>query len=340
MKRNDDKLLVEMSEFDVLSQVLDTVGLRSRLFCRSELSDPWALRFAGGEFAHFHIVDRGSACLELDGQQGHVALSTGDLVVVGRNSSYRLVDRPNRKDIRPLELPPADPDGRCAVLRRGNGPATSVLLCGSFTFEDGGGHPILALLPRIMHLRRGAPSSGDWLEPLSRFLLQEAAEPRPGMQTVISRLTDILFVQVIRAWLAEQPEKPSWLRALNDPRVSTALALMHQRPGHRWSVAELASRVGLSRSPFTTRFTRAVGEPPQAYLARTRMQLASRMLRQNSGSLAQIASAVGYESESSFSKAFARQYRQAPGEFRRRSLASPAVPAARTNGHDNSASGH
>lgn len=140
---------------------------------------------------------------------------------------------------------------------------------------------------------------------------------KPGTATILSRLTDILFVQVLRAWLAEQPDQPSWLSGLNDPRVGPALALIHERPGEAWTVETLAAKVGLSRSPFTVRFTKVVGESPQAYLTRVRMQRAARLIREQDDSLGRIAHAVGYESESSFNKAFKRQYRQTPGQFRR-----------------------
>jgi AraC-like DNA-binding protein len=317
MEQKRQKLVRRLAGFDVLADVLGTLGLRSRLFCRSELAAPWAMAFPGDELAHFHIIERGGVWLEVEGERSLVALAPGDVVVIARGNAYRLVDQPGREVVHAIEFPRADPSGRCVFLRQGRGGATSVLICGSFSFEEAEDHPVLALLPKVMHLRGGVSPSGAWREALSRFLIAEASVMQPGTATILSRLTDILFVQVLRAWLAEQPESPSWLSGLNDPRIGPALALIHERPGDAWTVDKLASKVGLSRSPFTVRFGRVVGESPQAYLTRVRMQQAARLIRESKASLGQVALAVGYESESSFSKAFKRQYRKTPGQFRR-----------------------
>ena len=316
MKRK--KLVRKFNDFDVLADVLRTLGLRSRLFCRSELDAPWSMAFAAGNLAHFHIVERGGAWLQPEGKESPLALAPGDLVVVGAGSAYRLADQPGRAGPPTIEYSQANIGDRCTLLRHAQGGATSVLVCGSFSFDQAEDHPLLALLPKVMQLRAGASQSQAWLEPITRFLTSESAAMKPGTETIVSCLTDILFVQVVRAWLAEQPDQPSWLSGLNDPRIGPALALIHERPGDPWSVEKLAAKVGLSRSPFTVRFTRVVGEPPQAYLTRVRMQRAARLVRKNHDSLGQIALAIGYESESSFSKAFKRHYGQTPGQFRKR----------------------
>jgi AraC-like DNA-binding protein len=275
------------------------------------------MTFPADNLAHFHIVERGGAWLEMEGLKSPSALAPGDLVVISRRNAYRLVDQPGRKGVEAIQFPPPDPSGRCMLLRQGHG-ATSVLICGSFAFEEAEDHPLLALLPKVMHLRGGTSSqSNPWLESMSRFLIAEASAMKPGTQTIVSRLTDILFVQVLRAWLADQPNRPNWLSGLNDSRIGPALALIHERPEEAWTVEMLAGKVGLSRSPFTVRFTRVVGESPQAYITRVRMQRAARLLREQDASLGQIALKVGYESESSFSKAFKRQYRKTPGQFRK-----------------------
>lgn len=317
MKQNHRKLIRELTGFDVLTDVLGTLGLRSRLFCRSELSAPWTMVFAKSDLAHFHIVERGGAWLEMPSQKSPSALAPGDLLVIARGNAYRLLDQPGGKDAEVVMLPEMNPSGQCTLLRHSRGGATSVLVCGAFSFEHVEDHPVLALLPKVIHLRAGSSQLDTWLEPMVRFLIAETAGRKPGMQTIISRLTDILFVQVLRAWLADQPSQPSWLSALNDPRIGRALALIHEQPGFTWNMKMLAGRVGLTRSPFSVRFTRVVGEPPQAYLTRIRMQHAARMIREGHGSLGQIAQAVGYESESSFMKAFKRQYLKTPGQYRR-----------------------
>jgi transcriptional regulator GlxA family with amidase domain len=132
----------------------------------------------------------------------------------------------------------------------------------------------------------------------------------------------VLFVQVVRAWLSTQPDEPSWLRALNDPRLARALAALHENPGRDWSVGNLAAHAALSRSPFSSRFTSVVGESPYAYVARVRMERAARMLREGRKTLAEVAAAVGYESESSFSRVFKKHFRASPGVFRQKARSS------------------
>jgi transcriptional regulator GlxA family with amidase domain len=197
----------------------------------------------------------------------------------------------------------------------------SLLICGSFSFEHPDSHPVLPLLPDVLHLQAGEETS-EWLESLPRFLAAEALANRPGSATILSRLTDVLFVQVVRAWLSTQPDEPSWLRALNDPRLARALAALHENPGRDWSVGNLAAHAALSRSPFSSRFTSVVGEPPYAYVARVRMERAARMLREGRKTLAEVAAAVGYESESSFSRVFKKHFRASPGVFRQKARSS------------------
>src|SRR5262249_37034625 len=160
----------------------------SRLFCRSELGAPWAMRFAASGLAHFHIIERGGAWLAMHGAKTPVALAPGDLVVVSRGNAYDLVDRPGRTDVPPITFTAPDPSGRCTLLRSGHG-AASVLICGSFSFEENEDHPVLALLPKLIHLRRDASQLGGWLESMSRFLMAEASAMKPGTATIVSRLT-------------------------------------------------------------------------------------------------------------------------------------------------------
>lgn len=157
----------------------------------------------------------------------------------------------------------------------------------------------------------------QWLEANLQFVASEMASGLPGAQTVVSRLADILFVQAIRAYLAESGARSKgWLRGLLDPQIGHALALMHQRPEAPWTVQSLAADVGMSRSAFAARFTDLVEESPLVYLTRWRMSRASTLLRGTSG-IAEVATKVGYDAESAFSKAFKRWMGKAPGAYRR-----------------------
>jgi AraC-like DNA-binding protein len=165
-----------------------------------------------------------------------------------------------------------------------------------------------------------------WLDVTLKFIACEATSQLPGTEITVARLTDILFIQTVRAYIAalpgcegEQKGNRCWLRALVDELIGTALTLIHARPNHAWTVAELAAQVGMSRSAFSSRFTILVGVPPLTYVTRWRMHKAGDMMREGNVSMAEIARLVGYESEAAFSKAFKREAGVAPGRYRRQS---------------------
>lgn len=269
------------------------------------------------EFVHFHILEKGTAWVDSDGQKVPVALAPADVLVIGRKQRYRLVDLPGRKNSPTIVFRDKDIPERPAALEHGGSGAASVLVCGSFSFEHGSGHPLLALLPKVMHIRARGTAAEASLRATVHSLVAEAAAMGPGAETVISRLTDVLFVHVLREWLAQQHVQPRWLAAFGDRRIAPALSLIHSNPQRAWTVDQLAAKVGLSRSRFTVHFGRVVGESPRDYIARVRMARAAHMLKESTLPVAAIAVAAGYESESSFNKAFKRIHRMPPGQFRR-----------------------
>jgi len=190
-------------------------------------------------------------------------------------------------------------------------------MCGAFTFRDQIWNPLLPLLPDIIHVPQEQMHSAVWLEAMLRLLANEAQNPREGSGSVIGHLTGIIFVHAVRAWIERQPQgKGGWLGALRDKQISSALALMHQKPNEPWTIAKLAAEVGMSRSPFAKKFTSLVGEPPLAYLTKWRMNLAAGYLRGHQMSIGEIAGRVGYESQASFTNAFKRSFSFSPREYK------------------------
>jgi AraC-like DNA-binding protein len=207
-------------------------------------------------------------------------------------------------------------------MRHGGGGAVSYFTCGSFEFQSPAESPLLSLLPPLIHIRGEAE---EWLASALQLLVYEARHARPGAKAMISRLTDVIFVQAVRIWMANQPaDEAGWLGALRDPRIGAALGLIHRAPERAWSVSALAREVAMSRSPFAARFTALVGEPPLAYLTRWRMHLAMSLLRSDTLSVSEVARRVGYESAAAFSKAFKRRFGLAPGASRRRNSQAAA----------------
>jgi AraC-like DNA-binding protein len=315
--KQDHRKVIELSGVDVLTDVLNGLGLQSRLFCRSELTAPWGMSFDQSDLAHFHWIERGGGWLHCaEAFQQPLALSGGDLVVLPHGDAYHLSDQPGGKALPITQVLGGDGgDGRCRLLRHGgNGPMTS-MLCGSFRFLREG-FPLLSLLPAVLHVRGGNEAVQARLAPLMRALSIESENGQPGWQTIMTRLMDILFVQVIRLWLGEQPSDSHWLSALNDRQIHRALALMHEKPEYPWTLESLSRQVGLSRSPFAAKFARFVGEPPLTYLARLRIQRAARALRERKVPLIEAAQIAGYSSEIAFGRAFKRHMGITPGAYR------------------------
>ena len=251
--------LVEHHGTDVLADVLDSLKLRGRLFCRCELSAPWAIGFAAGVFAHFHVIEQGTCCLQIVGEAKPVTLEEGDLVlVIPRGQSYQLSDDPRTPPIPLSEIVGDSAGGLRAIIRHGAGGAETKLLCGAFEFQGSQAAASLAVFPLCIRVPKRERRANEWLDATVRFLRQETREPSIGSETITTRLIDVMFVEAIRAWLKDQPEgSAGWLGALRDPSIGTALGLIHKNPEKPWTVPSLAAEVGMSRSPFAGALHRA-----------------------------------------------------------------------------------
>lgn len=307
-----------MPNTDVLTDVLETVRVSAACYGRVQAAAPWGIGVdADEQDAKFHVVLSGECWLDLVGQEP-VHLRGGDLVALPHGHAHSLSDSLG-SPIRALtDLIPAV-SGKCQPSISIGGEGTpSTLVTGSFRFEDRRNNPLLSVLPPVIVLPGDKSRTVHWLEPTLKFMACEVASGRPGAQTVVSRLADVLFIQIVRGYLASLPPGASgWLGALGDAQVGAALGLIHHHPELDWTVQSLAARVAMSRSAFASRFARLVGEPPLAYVTRWRMQKAAGLLRQSSATLAAIAAQVGYDSEAAFSKAFKRALGSAPGAYRR-----------------------
>lgn len=304
---------------DALSDVLNSLHLSSSFYCRSEFASPWGFRIASGTVAGFHAVRTGSCWIRMDGQKKFTHLAAGDLVVFPHGAGHTLVDDPASpvRDLMEIIAECAPEPTRPLVY--GGAGARVVLLCGHFQFEHGRVHPLLSVLPRMLHVRGQDGRAADWLESTLSVLARESAGGQPGAEAVITRATDILFIQSVRAYLAEIDAVAGggWLRGLRDPNICSALALIHRHPGRPWTVEALAAEAGMSRSAFCAQFRRLVGESPHQYLTRWRMHNAASLVRDGRLSLAQVAERVGYQAEAAFSRAFKRHVGAAPGAYRR-----------------------
>jgi AraC-like DNA-binding protein len=302
---------------DVLTDVLNALNLKGWLASRTEIATPWRFDFAASRDSIFHILKFGGGYLCVAGEPTPLRVADGDVIVFPAGHAHTICDQLASPLTQAIHL---DYDTHCeyqVVPFEGEGPKT-VMLCGVFHFENPGDYRLRHCLPKVIHIPgeqgRMAPGFAD----IVRLLARESASRQPGTEVMLRRLTEMLFIQVVRVWMEQQaPASGGWLAALRDQPISTALGLIHQFPERSWKVAELADAVALSRSAFSSRFTRLVGEPPMKYLTRWRMHMATRLLK-NEGKMEQIAQGLGYDSEVAFRKAFKREVGIPPARYRQR----------------------
>jgi AraC-like DNA-binding protein len=311
---------------DPLGEALHFLRMTGSFYCRSELTAPWGLAMpAMRDCLWFHVVTSGRCWLEA-GDAEPRCLQPGDFALVPHGAGHRLWTEPHVATPIVVDLPQELVSERYSLLRYGGGGAATTLICGVVRFDHPSAHPLLGLLPRVIHLDASSASHLDWMDSLLRLMAAEAKELRPGGETVITRLADILVIQAIRSWLRKDPAaRTGWLGALQDPQLGRAIMLIHREPARAWTLASLASEVAMSRSAFAARFTELVGEPAMHYVARWRMHMALNWLKEEKLALGELASRLGYQSEAAFSRAFKRFIGMSPGAVRRSPEAGPPL---------------
>lgn len=306
---------------DPLGEVLHYLRMSGMFYCRSELTAPWGLALPPMEGLSFHVLTAGRCFLAVDGMPPR-QLEPGDLVLLPHGEGHRLYTGPHVRIVGIDELPQDRVSERYGILRHGGGGAQADLVCGAVRFDHPAAHHVVRLLPKVIHIDAGWSAQtgmADWMRTTLQLLAAEARELRPGGETIITRLADVLVVQAIRTWMERDPAaQTGWLAALHDPRIGRALTLIHRDPARAWSVESLARELGMSRSGFSARFTERVGEPAMQYVARWRMLVALTWLSEGDASLGEMAARLGYQSEAAFSRAFKRIIGVSPGAARRR----------------------
>ncbi len=311
---------------DTLSDILNDVYVRGTVFGHATFRGDWSVFTRGADFAIFHAVLRGEACIVWSDGKRSQPLAEGSVVVVPRGVAHVMCASAD------VETPPlwigdvfADgSDAMVAIADAGEGEIRTRIICGTFRFDDRTPNRLLDALPDVVHV--SGDEQGGWVDKTLRWIGDEIESQRPGSDVLVTRLTDALFIHIVRACLEQTTlGNAPWLAALGDTHVSKALAAIHREPGRPWTAATLARTAGMSRSAFYPRFAELVGETPAQYLASRRMDLAAHSLTTDNRSVAEVAAAVGYRSESSFSKAFKRYFGVPPSQFR------AASPSARSD---------
>ena len=324
---------------DPLSDVLRTVRLTGGLFFLVEQSAPWVVGVPAAEkirplllpnaqhVISYHVMTRGHCWAALTDGGPPVRLEAGDVVLFPHGDPYVMSSGPGMRVEEPEEAALAffrhmAEGGTLPLSDHEPGPDQVRVACGYLGCDLRPFNPVLAAMPRLVHLPAPAGAEADRLGPLVEFALSESRQRRAGGGCVLLRVSELMFVEVVRRYLASLgAEQTGWLAGLRDPVVGHALALLHGRPAESWTLDKLAAEVRLSRSALADRFVHFVGQPPMQYLARWRMQVAARMLSDGEAKVGAVAFDVGYESEAAFSRAFKKIVGASPAAWRRQASA-------------------
>jgi AraC-like DNA-binding protein len=327
---------------DTLSDVLRAVRLRGAVFFYVQGSDPWvaatprsteiipAILPGVDHMMAFHVVVRGSCWAGIAGEEP-IRLEQGDIALFPQGDHHVMSSAPGlrapaaRNEIffapRPPQMPFAlslGKPGRSTALLDGGGRQEVTLVCGFVGLDARPFNPLLASMPRALRIPVLAGDGSSWIGAFLRSIVDESNQRRPGGEAVLERMSEMLFVEVLRRYADGLPlDQTGWLAGMRDPAVGRALSLMHQRPGEAWTLERLGDEAAVSRSTLHERFVHFIGQPPMQYLTQWRMQLAAGWLRDTDAKVIDIALEVGYENEAAFSRAFRRAVGESPGAWRR-----------------------
>jgi AraC-like DNA-binding protein len=321
---------------DAFSETLRAVRLTGAFFVRGRFTDPWCYRSPraaalapmlepGAErVVIFHLVTEGECFVDLKNEPP-VRVVAGDAVLFPNGDEHLVTSKPGldpTKEIREVLLE------RPRLIELGGGGATTQVLCGYMACDARLGKLLLGGLPSIMRVNVRNSHAGGWLEAAVRYALVEARSERPGGEGVLSKLSEVLFIEMLRLHMNSQgAATKGWLAGLGDRIVGAALNAIHAQPARDWTLGSLAAHVGSSRSVLAERFQQLVGTTTMQYLTQWRMLLAANLLARSGSTLSQIAEEVGYETDTAFSRAFRREYGVPPATWRRSRMGAAAAPA-------------
>ena len=320
---------------DVLSEMLKAVKLDGAVFFHGEFSSPWCARqpdgcsvaaYLSSSSTHviiFHLLTEGRGYARIEKNGRPVSLSPGDIVMFPHGDAHLMGNGPAVTPVDSTEQLHQVLAERRMLSQFGGGGELTKLICGYMACDLRLSQIFLAGLPSVLKINIRDSPSGKWLEDTLRYSVEHSDASAPGGTAVVAKLSEALFADTLRRYIEKLPaSQTGWLAGVRDPDVGKALALLHQRPAHPWTIASLANEVGLSRSALAERFRHYLSDTPMGYLTRWRLQLAAQVLTTTSKSVAEVAGEVGYESEPSFNRAFKREFGVPPARFRTQARSS------------------
>lgn len=324
---------------DALSDVLKSVHLEGAVYINAEFTAPWCAlskfgltnvktRLGGAEHVvFFHFLTEGNCKLRMADGGETLDLTAGDLVLFLNDAEHLLGSDLHLAPVATASLINADAATDFIQIRHGGGGAATRFVCGYLACSRSVCRPLFEALPRVLRIPIGDGSASTLLRDLLRVGVTESSTSRPGAESMLAKLAELMFVEAMRRYVEQMPPGgQGWLAGVRDVQIGRALALMHGDPGRAWTVDELAREVALSRSALAERFTALVGESPIQYLMRWRLALAAQTLRSERDPIVRVAERSGYESEAAFSRAFKREFGMPPAAWRRAGSTLKAQP--------------
>lgn len=315
---------------DLLSDLLGSMHLSGVVLFRTEFREPWGLispaasqlskmlPFRTEHIIPFHIVARGGCWLKLEDSEP-VWLEEGDAVLLPYGDVHVLHGREEAVNVPAEQLLPPPPWSDILRVEHGGVGEPAHIICGFLQCDELLFHPLLRHLPPLLHVSPGRSPDDAWLASTIRHTAEEASRADPGSRSMLPRLTELMFVEILRKHMqALSAGEVGWFAAANDPVVGMALKWLHAAPLEEWSVDRLARRVGVSRTVLAGRFKHFLDMPPMHYLTYWRLQLAAQRMKATDTPMKGIADQAGYESEAAFSRAFKRHFGLPPADWRRR----------------------
>jgi AraC-like DNA-binding protein len=317
---------------DALSDVLKSIRLEGAVYVNAEFSAPWCVhashglevvkqRLPGAEHVvFFHYFAQGGCKTLANGAA--LEVSEGDVVIFPQDDQQLLTSDLRLKPVAASTIPGYADAAQVVRIQHGGGGEISRVVCGYIACSRSVSRLLFEALPPVVRIPVGDGPSATMLRELWRVGVSESSTERPGGESLLAKLSELLFVEALRRYVESlPPDGKGWLAGLRDAHVGRALALLHGDPSRSWTVEELAREVALSRSALAERFASLVGEPPIQYLMRWRLALAAQSLRSSADPIIRVAERSGYESEAAFSRAFKREFGMPPAAWRRAAAA-------------------
>jgi len=316
---------------DAVSDVLRVAHLTGGVFLHAEFFAPWCIagRLAPehcapalGPASHliiYHYVIEGNFRIRVEGEDGkELVVGAGEVVLLPRNDLHLIGSDLSVPPVVGSDIIHPPKDGGLSSIRHGGTGERTRMICGFLGCSSAKGNPVLSTLPPLLKLNVEQGGAAEWIRSTFQYAAEEVSTGRVGSETVLAKLSELLFVEAVRRYAETLPDgQTGWFAGLREPFVARALALLHRDVTRRWTVDDLGREVGLSRSALADRFIRLIGVPPMHYLTNWRMEVAAQKLRNTNASLAQVAEIVGYDSEAAFSRAFKKAFGTAPATWRR-----------------------